>query len=73
MVIISKRFCRLKKKRDYRNCGWQRLVKIADSQQHLNYFPARKTNKTETNKSKSVFSKGGLKYFDICLDGLNGY
>jgi len=42
-------------------------------QQHLNYFPARKINKAETNKIKSVFSKVGLKYFDIGLDGLKGY
>jgi len=38
-------------------------------QQHLNYFPALKRNKAQTNTTESVFSEVGLKYFDIGLDG----
>jgi hypothetical protein len=40
-----------------------------DGQQHLPYFPARKINKLETNNTKNDFSKGGLKYVDMGLDG----
>jgi hypothetical protein len=33
------------------------------------HFPARKINNVETNKTKSDFSEGGLKYADMGSDG----
>ena len=48
------------------------FVKTKDNQQYLYYFPARKINSVETNKTKNDFSKGGLKSLDMGLDVCHG-